>query len=57
MRILAIRDETVSLRSEISNAFISFSEMTASAVAILTDVIRDGKPVAVAEYLAAPTQK
>lgn len=45
MKITAIRDETVSIRSEISNAFISFSEMTVSAVAVITDVIRNGKPV------------
>jgi L-alanine-DL-glutamate epimerase-like enolase superfamily enzyme len=46
MRITAIRDSTVSIRSELRNAFISFSEMTVSAVAILTDVVRNGKPVA-----------
>lgn len=43
MRITAIRDETVSIRSELRNAFISFSEMTVSAVAVVTDVVRDGK--------------
>ncbi len=46
MKIKAIHDQTVSIRSEMSNAFISFAEMTVSAVAVLTDVIRDGKPVA-----------
>lgn len=45
MRITAIRDEPVSIRSEIRNAFIDFSEMTISAVAVHTDVVRDGKPV------------
>ncbi len=45
MKITEIRDETVSIRSEISNAFISFSEMTVSAVAVITDIVRDGKPV------------
>ncbi len=45
MRITSIRDKTVSIRSDLRNAFISFSEMTVSAVAILTDVLRDGKPV------------
>jgi L-alanine-DL-glutamate epimerase-like enolase superfamily enzyme len=35
----------VPIRSEIRNAYISFAEMTASAVAIHTDVVRDGKPV------------
>jgi D(-)-tartrate dehydratase len=45
MKITAIRDITVPIRSEIRNAWISFTEMTASAVAIHTDVQRDGKPV------------
>lgn len=45
MKITAIRDITVPIRSEIRNAWISFTEMTASAVAIHTDAIRDGKPV------------
>jgi L-alanine-DL-glutamate epimerase-like enolase superfamily enzyme len=45
MKITAIRDIVVPIRSEIRNAWISFSEMTASAVAIHTDSVRDGKPV------------
>ena len=44
MKITAIRDIVVPIRSEIRNAWISFSEMTASAVAIHTDAQRDGKP-------------
>jgi L-alanine-DL-glutamate epimerase-like enolase superfamily enzyme len=35
----------VPLRSEMRNAVISFSEMTASVVVIETDVVRDGRPV------------
>ena len=46
MRITAIRHRSVPINSAISNAFISFSEMTLSAVAILTDVVRDGHSVA-----------
>jgi D(-)-tartrate dehydratase len=45
MKITAIHDRTVPIRSEIRNAYIDFSEMTASAVAVHTDVIRDGRPV------------
>jgi D(-)-tartrate dehydratase len=45
MRITAIRDKAVALRSEIRNAYIDFSEMTASTVAVHTDVVRDGRPV------------
>jgi L-alanine-DL-glutamate epimerase-like enolase superfamily enzyme len=45
MKITAIHDRSVALRSEIRNAYISFSEMTASAVAVHTDVVRNGSPV------------
>ena len=45
MRITAIRHRSVPISSAISNAFISFSEMTLSAVAVLTDVVRDGRRV------------
>lgn len=37
MRITEIRDSVVSIRSELRNAFISFSEMTVSVVAVHTD--------------------
>jgi hypothetical protein len=45
MEIVAIRDEVVPIKSSIRNAFIDFSQMTASIVRIETDVIRDGKSV------------
>lgn len=45
MRITAIHHATVPIASEIRNAYISFSQMTASAVAIVSDVVRDGRPV------------
>lgn len=45
MRITEIRDIVVPIKSSISNAFISFSEMTVSAVALHTDVVHKGKPV------------
>ncbi|NBW07572.1 MAG: mandelate racemase [Caulobacteraceae bacterium] len=45
MRILDIREQTVSIASPIANAYIDFSKMTCSVVAIVTDVIRDGRPV------------
>src|SRR6476620_8631602 len=47
MKITAIRDIVVPIRSELRNAYISFAEMTASAVAIHTDIVREGKPVVV----------
>jgi L-alanine-DL-glutamate epimerase-like enolase superfamily enzyme len=40
-----IREKTVSIASEIRNAYIDFSKMTVSVAAITTDVIREGRPV------------
>ena len=45
MRIVDIRETTVPIKSDIANAFIDFSHMTASVLALVTDVVRDGRPV------------
>ena len=45
MRIVEIREVTKPIASPIRNAYIDFSKMTASLVAVVTDVVRDGKPV------------
>ncbi|NKB60000.1 MAG: mandelate racemase [Alphaproteobacteria bacterium] len=45
MKIVDIRERSVTLASQMRNASIDFSKMTASVVAIVTDVVRDGKPV------------
>jgi L-alanine-DL-glutamate epimerase-like enolase superfamily enzyme len=45
MKITAILDDIVPIRSDIRNAVIDFSQMTISIVAVVTDVIKDGKPV------------
>jgi L-alanine-DL-glutamate epimerase-like enolase superfamily enzyme len=45
MRIRSIYQATVPLASEIRNAYINFAEMTASVVAIVSDVTRHGRPV------------
>jgi D(-)-tartrate dehydratase len=45
LRIVDIREIVVPIKSQIRNAFIDFSQMTVSVVALITDVIRDGKPV------------
>ncbi|SHI75747.1 L-alanine-DL-glutamate epimerase [Aureimonas altamirensis DSM 21988] len=45
MRIVDIREKTVSIASPIANAYIDFSKMTCSVVAVVTDVMREGKPV------------
>jgi L-alanine-DL-glutamate epimerase-like enolase superfamily enzyme len=46
MRIVAIREAAVPLKSSLRNAVFDFSEMTTSVVALVTDVVRDGRPVA-----------
>ncbi|MEY2772566.1 MAG: hypothetical protein RIQ38_2985 [Pseudomonadota bacterium] len=45
MKIVNILESTRPIRSDIRNAYIDFSRMTLSLVAVVTDVIRDGRPV------------
>src|SRR3979490_192250 len=45
VRIVDIRETVVPIKSEIRNAYIDFSQMTVSVLALVTDVIRQGKPV------------
>ena len=45
MRIVDIRETAVPLNSTLANSSIDFSEMTTSVVAVITDVVRAGKPV------------
>lgn len=45
MKIVDIRHKTVPIASTLKNAYIDFSKMDVSVVAVVTDVIRDGKPV------------
>jgi L-alanine-DL-glutamate epimerase-like enolase superfamily enzyme len=45
MRVIDIRETTVPLNSTLANSSIDFSEMTTSVVAVITDVVRSGKPV------------
>jgi D(-)-tartrate dehydratase len=40
-----VRQRVVPLASEISNAYISFAHMTASAVVVISNVLRHGRPV------------
>src|SRR4051795_8474768 len=46
MRIVDIRETAIPLKSDLRNSGFDFSEMTTSVVAVITDVIRDGRPVA-----------
>ena len=45
MRITAIHDIVTPIKSDIANAYIDFSTMTASVVAIVTDRVVDGQLV------------
>jgi len=45
MRIVAIRETAIPLKSKLANSSFDFSEMTTSVVAVVTDVVRGGKPV------------
>lgn len=45
MRITDIRETAIPLKSKLANSSFDFSEMTTSVVAVITDVLRNGKPV------------
>ncbi|MYA94355.1 MAG: mandelate racemase [Chloroflexi bacterium] len=45
MKITAIAERVVPIKSDIRNAFIDFSQMTVSVVGIRSDILRDGKPL------------
>jgi D(-)-tartrate dehydratase len=45
MRIIDIRETAIPLKSDLTNSSFDFTEMTTSIVAVITDVVRDGKPV------------
>src|ERR1700683_3918048 len=45
MRIVELREVTLPIASSIANAYIDFSKMTLSLVAVVTDVVRDGRSV------------
>ena len=42
MRIVAIRETAIPLKSQIRNSVFDFSEMTTSVVALIIDVVRNG---------------
>src|SRR5450631_735713 len=45
MRIVNIRETAIPLKSKLANSSFDFTEMTTSVVAVITDVMRDGKQV------------
>src|SRR3712207_6091500 len=45
MKIVEVREVTKPIASPIANAYIDFSKMTLSLVAVVTDAVRDGRRV------------
>ena len=45
MKIIDIREIAIPLKSSLRNSVFDFSEMTTSVVAVISDVIRNGKPL------------
>ncbi|MFB4164667.1 enolase C-terminal domain-like protein [Alteribacillus sp. JSM 102045] len=45
MKIVKIKEKPVPIKSDIRNAYIDFSKMTASVIAIITDVFKNGERV------------
>src|SRR3979409_1134579 len=45
VRIVDVREVTKPISSPIRNAYIDFSKMTTSLVAVVSDAVRDGRPV------------
>jgi L-alanine-DL-glutamate epimerase-like enolase superfamily enzyme len=45
MRIIDIRETAIPLKSKLANSSFDFTEMTTSVVAVITDIVRNGKPV------------
>src|SRR3954452_13991180 len=45
VRIVDIREVSKPISSPIRNAYIDFTKMTTSLVAVVTDAVRDGRPV------------
>ena len=43
VRIVDVREITKPISSPIRNAYIDFTKMTTSLVAVVTDAVRDGK--------------
>lgn len=45
MRIVDVRERTIALEANIQNSVVSFAEHTVSLVAIVSDVVRGGRPL------------
>lgn len=45
MRIVEVRERAIALQARIKNSLVDFSEHTVSLLALVSDVVRDGKPL------------
>src|SRR5699024_1107884 len=45
VKIVEVRERTFPIASQIRNAVVDFSQMTLSLAAVVTDEVREGKPV------------
>lgn len=45
MRIVEIREQAIPLQANIKNSVVNFAEHTVSLLALVTDVVQNGKPV------------
>jgi L-alanine-DL-glutamate epimerase-like enolase superfamily enzyme len=45
MRLAAVREKAIPIASSIRNAFIDFSQMNVSALGLVSDVVRNGRPL------------
>ena len=48
VRIVDVREVTKPIASPIRNAYIDFSKMTTSLVAVVTDAVREGRRASIA---------
>ena len=46
MRIVEIREAAIPLQANVQNAVVSFADHTVSLVAVISDVVPEGRPVA-----------
>lgn len=57
MKIVSVHEGTVPISSSIRNAWIDFSAMDCSIVAVVSDVVRDGAPLVVYGFIQRPLRR
>lgn len=54
---MSVHEGTVPISSSIRNAWIDFSAMDCSIVAVVSDVVRDGAPLVVYGFIQRPLRR